>query len=259
VTEHRHHSLHGPSRWLRSVPRRSQRGRLAADYGGAHLLELHARIDCLGTPWGALADVVIDPLTQRVTHLVVQPRHRHSLARLVPIELVDRVAGPGASLSLRCTVDELRRMGAAQVSAFLRLEDFPLADPGWNVAAGDVLAHPYYGLTPLDLPGPRAYRQVSISCDRVPTDEVEIRRSSAVTSADYYRLGHVDGFLVDRDRKVTHMVLARGHVFGRREVAIPIGAVETVSTDTVTLRLSKADAAKLPTVPVRRWPRLAPT
>ena len=34
-----------------------------------------------------LADLVVDPASHRVTHLVVEPRHHPTLARLVPIEL----------------------------------------------------------------------------------------------------------------------------------------------------------------------------
>jgi hypothetical protein len=48
-------------------------------------------------------------------------------------------------------------------------------------------------------------------------------------------------------------VLERGHLWGRREVTIPIDAVETVETDKVTLRLSKDEVGALPSVHVHRW------
>ena len=50
--------------------------------------------------------------------------------------------------------------------------------------------------------------------DRVPKGEVEIRRSSAVTSADGHDLGQVDGFLVDGEAHITHFILERGHLWG---------------------------------------------
>jgi hypothetical protein len=44
----------------------------------------------------------------------------------------------------------------------------------------------------------------------VPED-VEIRRANAVASADGHHLGQVDGFVVDHDEQITHLVLERGH------------------------------------------------
>jgi hypothetical protein len=49
-------------------------------------------------------------------------------------------------------------------------------------------------------------------------------------------------------------VLEQGHPWERREVAVPIGAVARVETDTVTLSLRKDEVAALPPVAIRRWP-----
>jgi uncharacterized protein YrrD len=74
-----------------------------------------------------------------------------------------------------------------------------------------------------------------------------------VTSADDHQLGKVDGFLVDDDDAITHFVLERGHLWGRREVTIPINEVASVFTDAVTLSLTKDEVGELPSVPVHRW------
>jgi hypothetical protein len=92
-----------------------------------------------------------------------------------------------------------------------------------------------------------------VTYDRIPKGEVEIRRASAVTSADGHQLGKVDGFLVDDDDAITHFVLERGHLWGRREVTIPIKEVAQVFTDAVTLTLTKDEVGDLPSVPVHRW------
>ena len=93
---------------------------------------------------------------------------------------------------------------------------------------------------------------VSLFYDRVPKGEVEIRRTSAVISADGHSLGEVDGFVVSADEHITHVVLERGHVWGRKEVTIPIGAVARVESDVVHLALSKDEVGALPTVRVGR-------
>jgi hypothetical protein len=139
--------------------------------------------------------------------------------------------------------------------AYLRLGDSPELEPGWDIGIESVLAEPYYGYA--GGPGyetvPAGYdSHVSMTYDRVPKGEVEIRRASEVASSDGHSLGKVDGFLVDDDH-ITHFVLERGHLWGKREVTIPISAVASVYTDAVTLTLTKDEVGDLPSVPVHRW------
>lgn len=216
-------------------------------------LEFGCPVRCTDDLFGELADVVIDPTRRCVTHLVVEPHHRHCRARLVPIELASPGDGSGQIIALRCTTDEARRFPPAEEFAYLRFGQFPVADPDWDIGTQDVLVHPYYdspgfGNNPIDFDP-----HVAITYDRIPKGEIEIRRASDVLSIDGHRLGHVDGFLVDGDDAITHLVLERGHLFGRHEVTIPIGAVSRVETDSVTLDLTRDDVAGLPAVTVRRW------
>lgn len=39
--------------------------------------------------FGELGDLVVDPFTDAVTHLIVEPHRRHRQARLVPIDVVE--------------------------------------------------------------------------------------------------------------------------------------------------------------------------
>lgn len=216
-------------------------------------LELGSPIRCTDDVFGELSDVVVDPITKRVTYLVVQPRHQHGLARLVPVALAQAGEDIEPGIGLRCTVEEVRRLAPVQEFAYLRLGEFPVNDPDWDVGVQEVLAMPYYGASGLGGYSAGLDPHVGISYDRVPKGEVEIRRSSRVTSSDDHVAGHVDGFLVDQDEQITHLVLEHGHLWGRREITIPIGAVTKVETDAVTLSLSKDEVGALDPLPVRRW------
>jgi len=211
-------------------------------------LELRQPVRCTDDVLGRLADVVIDPVTRRVTHLVVQPSHTDARPRLVPVELAAREDG-SPEIALRCSTADIERLPTARETAFLRLGESPVEDPDWDVGVEDVLALPYY---PLDGPAdPLQY--AAVSYDRIPKGEVEIQRASAVTSADGHHLGKVDGFVIDGDTQtITHVVLERGHLWGRRDVTIPIGAVASVEIDAVRLTLSKDEVGELPAVRVRR-------
>ena len=215
-------------------------------------LELGTPVRCTDDTFGELADVVIDPISKRLTHLVVRPRHQEGEAsRLVPVELA--VGGAKESeISLRCTVDEVNRFEAVQEFAYLRLDEFPVEDPNWDVGNQDVLAMPYYEADPLGT-SPIYDANVGLTYDRVPKGEVEIRRSSAVTSADGHDLGQVDGFIVDGEGQITHFILERGHLWGRREVVIPAASVERVQNDSITLSLTKDQVGELDVRHVHRW------
>jgi sporulation protein YlmC with PRC-barrel domain len=215
-------------------------------------LELGKPVRCSDDDFGTLADVVIDPSTKRITHLVVDPRHEEVAgARLVPVELAQSGGNDSNSISLNCTVAEAAKLPDVHEFAYLRLGEFPLEDPDWDVGVQDVLATPYYEATGFGSAGEMP-TNVGVTYDRIPKGEVEIRRSSPVFSGDQHHLGHVDGFVVEEDH-VTHLVLERGHLWGRREVTIPIGAVSKVENDAVTLSLSKDEVGDLPAVRVHRW------
>ena len=60
------------------------------------------------------------------------------------------------------------------------------------------------------------------------------------------------GLAVDAaSHRVSHVLLAEGHLWGRKEVAIPISAVVDVQ-DGIKLQISKKEVADLPPVGVDR-------
>jgi sporulation protein YlmC with PRC-barrel domain len=202
---------------------------------------------------GELADVVIDPVKKRVTHLVVKP-HGGGGARLVSIELAQTSKEHRRDISLRCGPEELESMPNVEDFAYLRLGEAPVSDPEWDVGVTNVLALPYYESAGLTGYGGAMGQDIGLVYDRVPKGEVEIRRTSSVVTGDGKYIGDVDGFLVDEDDHITHFVLERGHLWGRREVTVPIGAVAKVESDTVTVDLSEDEIGKLPAHKVHRWP-----
>ena len=214
-------------------------------------LEIGNRVRCNDGPYGDLADVVIDPLVKRVTHLVVQPEHAGG-SRLVPIDLAKSSDDNQGEIELSCTLDEAQKFESVHEAAYIRLGENPAQDPDWDIGVMDVLASPYYSSLGVEPYAEPLDSNVTLSYDRVPKGEVEIRRTSAVISAHGHLLGDVDGFVVDADEYITHFVLERGHLWGRKEVTIPIGAVTRVESDAAHLALSKHEVGALPAVHVGR-------
>lgn len=205
-------------------------------------------------PWGELSDVVIDPVRRRVTHLVVQPEGRHDQSRLIPVEAV---ASCDDRLVLAWDPSQIEAAPSVQETDFLQLGQWPVPGDGWEIGISQVLAWPYYGSTfglgmgmapemgLSNLPTTTTY-------DRIPVGTAEIRRASQVVSGDDHVVGHVDGFVVDADHGITHIVLDHGHLWGHREITIPIGEVASVVSDRVTLRADKDAIGAFPSVPFKR-------
>jgi sporulation protein YlmC with PRC-barrel domain len=221
-------------------------------------LDLGSPVSAADGEYGELADIVIDPIKRRVTHLVVQPHHRHDLARLVPIERAHAAEDDEFSIRLEDTIEEINQLEPLQRAAYLRIGETPVEDPDWEVGIENMLALPYYeSLTPggglgTTMPAMAYDDHMTEIYDRVPKDTIEIRRASPVISTDDHDLGHVDGFLVDSEDGITHLVLEHGHLWGKREITIPIGAVASIENDVVNLSLTKDQVGDLKSVPVRR-------
>jgi hypothetical protein len=81
--------------------------------------------------------------------------------------------------------------------------------------------------------------------DAVPVGEEEVSRGEPVYAVDG-EIGRVHGFLVSLDdQRVTHVLLGEGHLWGRKEVAIPVSAV-TGAEDGIRLNLTKKQVEDLP-------------
>lgn len=203
-------------------------------------LELGAPVYGTDGELGVLADLIVDPGSRRVTHLVVEPQHHAALARLVPIErAIHEDAGDGR-LSLLCSAHDLRRLPEVHELAYGRLYDFPVEDPDWDVGITEVLAPPDGGIPGLG-PEPPSASPPTLIYDRVPKGEAELRRGSPVISADGRRVGRVAELVADEGDRITELVLRRGWFHRLRKVTIPASAVARVETDAVTLRVAKRE------------------
>ena len=75
-----------------------------------------AKVSCSDGECGEVIRVVVNPLLGEVTHLVVEPKHREGLGRLVPLELV---ASSSEKVALSCTLAEFEALDFAEETHFL--------------------------------------------------------------------------------------------------------------------------------------------
>lgn len=217
-----------------------------------------ADVSCSDGVCGELARVIVDPVARALTHLVVKPKHHRGLGRLVPVELVEP---NGEQIRLRCTTAQFEQLEDAQETHFL-----PISSDQWGYGPGHALAWPYYGaglaggmggmgmVGGMGMAGGMGgmllgveHAHQPVVSDRVPLGEVEIQRGDTVHASDG-EIGSVQGLVIGpQDRHVTHVLLQEGHLWGRKQVAIPIGAVTSV-TDGILVQLTKQQVHDLPAV-----------
>ncbi len=204
-----------------------------------------ADVACTDGVCGKVMRLVIDPVARAVTHLVVEPRHRPGLGRLVPLDLVDIDAATPKEVRLRCTRAEFDQLGVAEDTDFAPRTS---QDPYPGYSAEQLYTWPYY--SPIAGGGtPQTQEYALTGTGSLPLDEVRVRRNERVFATDG-EIGRVEGLVIDpRNHHVSHVLLQEGHLFGRREVTVPIGAViVTRVEDAVQLNITKQQAENLPPV-----------
>src|SRR5690349_17025310 len=204
-------------------------------------LDLGSRVRCSDGAERVLADLVVDAPAKRVTHLVVEPKDHREAARLVPVELAREEAG---GLALDCTSEVLDGFDPVRELAYLPTGERPAEDDKWGIGVEDVLVAPTYA--PLDPTTTDLDPNVSVVYDRVPKGEVELRASSDVYSSDQHHLGCVHGLDVAENGAIQSLALLRGHLWWKREIAVPADSLASLETDLVTLGIDKNGLRGLP-------------
>jgi sporulation protein YlmC with PRC-barrel domain len=204
---------------------------------------------------GKLSGAVIDPIANALTHLVVEPERHHALGHLVPVDLVE---SSGDEIRLRCTVAEFQALDEAE-----EVQLVPVPEDERSPAWGRTYQWPYYGLGMLtggmgaggmgEFETPHHHTPQPTVAERVPLGEVEVRRGDRVHATDGW-IGSVAGLVIDpADHHVTHVLLSEGHLFGRKQVAIPIRKTARVG-DEIRVDLTKQEVGELPPVSLSQGP-----
>jgi uncharacterized protein YrrD len=193
-------------------------------------IPMNAQVECADGYAGHSVCVIINPVNERVTHLVVTEGGLLTPQHLMLIELI--LDTSHEAIRLKCTRSELQKLELFTETEFL---------PGSN---DDAFLWPYFAN--LD-PG-----IVVVEHECIPVDELAIRRGDAVYAQDG-RIGRVDEFLIDaKSDVVSHLVMRVGHLWGHKDVTIPVDKIQRFEAHTVYLRFTRKQVEQLPTVTVKR-------
>jgi hypothetical protein len=195
---------------------------------------------------GHITHIVLNPLTRKVTDVVVREPGLLSGEVIVPIGCI--AASTPEAVDLRITRQELADMPSFIVTRFITPSDNFLAhyQPWTDYPSAGVMMSPYASMW---------QEGITVSYQTIPIDELAMSRGDSVEATDG-RVGRIDEFLVDpTTMRITHLVMRTGHVWGQKDITIPLVQIDRITDGSVYLRLNKRQIEQLPALKVRRWGR----
>lgn len=205
-------------------------------------IPLQAQVECTDGVCGLSVYVLINPLIDEVTSLVVRETSSNT-EYIVPVDVVSATIAD--TIQLRCSKTELEKMAPFVQTEFVQEKVLDYAGyRGGIYGLGSYFYMPYV-TSEIRIP-------VSAEHQQIQAGELAVHRGTRVEATDGY-VGKVDEFVVNPENgHITYLVMREGHLWGQKDVIIPISAMDDNGDDTLFLNINKHQIEALPTFPVRR-------
>ena len=205
-------------------------------------IPVDARVECDDGLYGSSTRVILNPRTHRVTHVVVKEKAFPHADHLVSADLIEE--STPHFVRLRATRKQLAALPPFTETEFVPADEYPLGYPPRSVL---YWPEPYT----MDAVPPAVPPVFAVDHELTPAGEVAVARGTTVEAMDG-PVGRVDDFVVDpATERITHLVLRQGHLWGTRDVTIPVEAIRRIDELAVRLRLNKRAVGALPAVAAR--------
>jgi hypothetical protein len=200
---------------------------------------LNVEVLCSDGACGRSTAIIVERATQQITHFVAQ--NDEGTECLVPIDAI--AESTPIRISLRWSREEFSR-----AEPFIK--EVPLSDEQMAIMSA--------ALTQSAVMGPYTAPDASYMVSYMPSatmpeeqvgdSEVAVHWNDRVEATDG-TAGQVDELLVDPETKrLTHLVLRKGHLWGKRDVFIPLNEIDHVANNVIYLKLDKKAIRELPRV-----------
>ncbi|MEZ4617537.1 MAG: PRC-barrel domain-containing protein [Caldilineaceae bacterium] len=198
-------------------------------------LTLNVDVECQEGKLGRATYLIVNPISDEATHLVVRDHRFPYEERLLPTAWIREQP--------RWDCRECTQAQWTKLDPFYETEFVKMPVPQWS---GDGFGWPYTMATTYT----EEYQPVKHM--HIPVHTRELHRGSVVEASDG-PIGTVDELIVDSANKhITHLVLSKGHLWGARAVVVPVTAIKSIEDDQILLNMNKHAVEALPTVPVHR-------
>jgi len=191
-------------------------------------LALKAKVQCSDGVCGHSTSAIIHPIDFQLTHIVVDDTKLHSdPTRLVPIKYISSASDGEVMLS--CTKNEL-----AAMKPFVSTDFVGVSTSNNKTSVSK---------TPVSSDDPNAD---AVQEEHIPQGELDIHSGTQIQATDD-PVGALDEFVVDLESgAISHLISKEGHLWRKKDLAIPVSDIDSIIGDTVYLKLSKREAEALP-------------
>jgi uncharacterized protein YrrD len=198
-----------------------------------------------GDEVGRVDRVVIDPQSQRVTHIVVRKGTLFTQDKVVPMEMIE--SADEEHVQLRDDVGDLEGLPDLVEEQYIPLQ----AERGASSDAWGYIP-PFYWYPPLGQAPPLGYPGYAVPPYVVETERtipdytVSLKEGADVISADGEKVGDVSRVIVDPETdRVTHFLISEGLFFKEKKL-VPVHWVGEVAENEVHLAVDAALLERLP-------------
>jgi len=197
---------------------------------------INAKVECTDGACGRSTTVVVNPVNRSVTHVAIEDKSLpDNTTRLVPMANVAEVTDDRIRLS--CTRADVAKLGPFVVADFIQQ-----SPSGGAYSSGDGYSAGYvFDDTAYD----------AVEEQEIPEGELGLYGGMHVEASDG-RVGTVDQLVLDpKSGAITGLVMRKGHLWGSKDVTVPVGQIESVDGDAVHLKLDTSAVGALPAMKVR--------
>ena len=206
-------------------------------------IPLQAQVECTDGVCGRSVYILINPLVEQVTHLVVKDDSFPNTEYIVPLNVISETIAD--TIRLNCSKAELKQMKPFVQTEFVK--DKVLEYAGYRGGISGVGSYFYLPYVTSEISVP-----VTTEQQQIPPSELAVHRGTRVDATDGY-VGKVDEFIINPDNgHIIYLVMREGHLWGQKDVIIPISAMEDTGDDTLFLNIDKHKMESLPTFPLHR-------
>ena len=196
-------------------------------------IRLNGAVDCIHSVCGRATRIIVNPITHKVTDVVVRDQRWPHTERVVPIAFIEDSNRDGLSLwSSYAQWQKLRPFFSTQTST----QEIPVPDMGHD--------HSHSHLTLL--------KQRTIHCKQILPTTIDISSQTRIKVAGK-SVGRLTAVLTDTAGYMIHLVMRTGAPWARRDVVIAASEIEQITTNEILLTLDKTRVTALPIVPQHRY------
>ena len=195
-----------------------------------------------GDKVGTIDRLVVDPITNDVTHIIVQKGFLFTEDRVIPVEAIAQ--SDEESLQLTASVEGLDEFPKFEERYFVTPQGYE-SQPYKDWAMSPVFYYPPVGPAQYPYYDGAFPNGVVRKDDSIPEDNIVMSEGAKVITMDDEHAGEIEKVITDEAGKITHLLISKGLIF-TTERLIPIGWVRQLQNDEIKLYVRNEVIEDLP-------------